>query len=144
VSLGDLPDDLPAVPLLLRGARGSYAHAIRVAIASAGLPEVPPNGALILGGLHDGGLSFSQLVDQRRRSIEKYQTLERLHASGYLVGPDDDPTLSESGDEAAHAIFQAMSGLTESLKDYLGDEGFRSFVKGLLFLSNEKQSSGEN
>lgn len=38
---GGLPDDLPAIPLLLREARGSYASAIRVAIASVGLPEIP-------------------------------------------------------------------------------------------------------
>jgi hypothetical protein len=141
MSFGELPDDLPAIPLLLREARGAYAGAIRVAIASAGLPELPTNGPLILGGLHDGALSFSQLVDQRRTSIEKYQTLERLRESGYLLGPDDAPILSESGDEAAHIVFEAIAGLTSSLKECLGDDGVRSFVKGMLFLISEKEST---
>jgi hypothetical protein len=140
VSFEDLPNDLPAIPLLLREARGSYAGAIRVAIASAGLPELPTNGPLILGGLHEGGLSFSQLVDQRAKSIQKYQTIERLRDSGYLVGPEDAPILSESGHEAAHIVFDAISQLTNSLSECLGDEGMKSFVKGMLFLISEKES----
>jgi hypothetical protein len=140
MSLGDLPDDLPAVPLLLREARGAYAGAIRAAIASAGLPELPTNGPLILGGLHDGELSFSKLVDQRRKSIEKYRTIEKLRESGYLVGPEDAPSLSESGDEAAHIVFHAIVELTSSLKECLGEEGMKSFIKGMLFLISEKES----
>jgi hypothetical protein len=140
VSFEDLPNDLPAIPQLLREARGSYACAIRVAIASAGLPELPTNGPLIIGGLHDGTVSFSRLVEQRRKSIEKFQTIERLRESGYLVGPEADPILSESGHEAAHIVFDAIVHLTNSLNECLGDEGMRSFVKGMLFLINEKES----
>jgi hypothetical protein len=143
VSFGELPDDLPPVPLLLREARGVYATAIRVALRSAGLRELPTNGPLILGGLHDGELSFSQLVDQRRTSIEKYRTIERLRESGYLVGPDEAPILSESGDEAAHLVFESITGVTTSLKEHLGEEGFRSFIQGMLFLINEKDSMTE-
>jgi hypothetical protein len=144
VSLGDLPDDLPPVPLLLREARGVYAGAIRVAMRSAGLPELPTNGPLILGGLHDGELSFSQLVDQRRKSIEKYRTVEKLRESGYLSGPDDEPVLSELGDEAAHIVFQSIRSVTSSLKEHLGEEGFKSFVEGMLFLISEKDSTNES
>jgi hypothetical protein len=140
MAFGDLPDDLPAVPLLLRSARGSYASAIRAAIASAELPELPTNGPLILGGLHDGTLSLSQLVDQRPKSIEKYQTIERLRDAGYVIGPEDAPVLTESGHEAAHVVFEAIADLTNSLRECLGDEGMKSFVKGLLFLGNEKES----
>jgi hypothetical protein len=140
VSFGDLPNDLPGIPLLLREARGAYAGAIRVAIASAGLPELPTNGPLIVGGLHDGTVPFARLVDQRRKSIEKYQTVQRLRESGYLVGPEDDPILSESGDEAAHIVFHAIEDLTSSLSECLGDEGMKSFVKGLLYLISEKES----
>ena len=140
MSFGDLPDDLPAVPLLLRSARGSYASAIRVAIASAGLPALPTNGPLILGGLHDGTLSFSQLVDQRRNSIEKYQTVETLRQSGYVIGPEDAPVLSESGHRAAHVVVETIAELTDSLSRCLGHEGMASFVKGLLFLIGEKES----
>jgi len=140
VSFDDLPDDLPAIPLLLREARGSYAAAIRAAIASAGLPELPTNGPLIIGGLHGGDVTFSQLVNQRRGSIEKYQTIERLRESGYLIGSAEDPILSESGHAAAHIVFDAIVALTNSLKECLGDDGMQSFVKGMLFLINEKES----
>jgi hypothetical protein len=140
VTLGELPNDLPAIPLLLREARGSYAAAIRSAIASAGLPELPTNGPLIIGGLHDGELSLSQLVAQRQKSVEKYRTIESLRESGYLVGPDDSPLLSASGHEAAHIVFGAISQLTNSLNECLGDEGMKSFVKGMLFLISEKES----
>jgi hypothetical protein len=140
VSFGELPNDLPGIPLLLREARGAYAGAIRVAIASAGLPELPTNGPLIVGGLHDGIVPFARLVEQRRKSIEKYRTVERLRESGYLVGPEDDPILSESGDEAAHIVFHAIEDLTSSLNECLGYEGMKSFVKGLLYLIGEKES----
>jgi hypothetical protein len=140
MSFEDLPNDLPAIPLLLREARGSYASAIRAAVVSAGLPELPTNGPLIIGGLHNGGLSFAQLVDQRQKSIEKYKTIERLRESGYLIGPEDSPILSESGHEAAHIVFDAVAQLTTSLNECLGDEGMKSFVKGMLFLISEKES----
>lgn len=140
MSFGDLPDDLPAIPLLLRGARGSYASAIRAALAAAGLPELPTNGPFIIGGLHDGELSFSQLVGQRQKSIEKYRTVEKLRESGYLVGSEDFPILSELGHEAAHIVFGAIGQLTKSLNERLGDEGMKSFVKGMLFLISEKES----
>jgi hypothetical protein len=140
VTFGELPDDLPAIPLLLREARGSYAAAIRAAIASAGLPELPTNGPLIIGGLHDGELSVSQLVAQRQKSVEKYKTIERLRESGYLIGPEDSPVLSDSGHEAAHVVFGAISQLTSSLNECLGPEGMKSFVKGMLFLISEKDS----
>jgi hypothetical protein len=139
VTFESLPNDLPGIPILLREARGSYAGAIRAAIALAGLPELPTNGPLIVGGLHEGD-SFSRLVDQRRKSIEKYQTIEKLRASGYLIGDNDDPILSELGHQAAHVVFDAIVHLTESLRESLGDEGMKSFVKGLLFLINEKES----
>lgn len=142
MTFGDLPEDLPAIPLLLREARGSYAAAIRAAIASAGLPELPTNGPLIIGGLHDGELSFARLVGQRQKSIEKYKTVERLRESGYLVGPEDSPILSESGHEAAHIVYGAISQLTNSLKECLGEEGMKSFVRGMLFLISEKESRG--
>lgn len=140
MSFVDLPEDLPAIPLLLRGARGAYAGAIHDAFVSAGMPELPTNGPLIIGGLHDGGLSFSQLVGQRQKSIEKYQTIERLRASGYLIGPEDSPILSESGHEAAHIVYDAIHRLTNSLKECLGEEGMNSFVQGMLFLISEKES----
>jgi predicted alpha/beta hydrolase family esterase len=138
VSFEDLPNDLPGIPILLREARGAYAGAIRVAIAAAGLPELPTNGPLIVGGLHEGAVSFSRLVDQRRKSIEKSQTIDKLRDAGYLIGSEDDPILSESGHQAAHIVLDSIVHLTESLNQLLGDDGMKAFVTGLLFLSNEK------
>ncbi len=140
MTFGELPEDLPAIPLLLREARGSYAAAIRAAIASAGLPELPTNGPLIISGLHSGELSFTQLVNQRQKSIEKYRTIEQLRESGYLMGPEDSPILSEAGHEAAHIVSGAIGQLTSSLNECLGDDGMSSFVKGMLFLISEKDS----
>jgi hypothetical protein len=72
--------------------------------------------------------------------MEKYQTLERLRDSGYLIGPEDAPVLSESGHRAAHVVVDAINDLTHSLSERLGDDGMRSFVTGLLFLNSEKES----
>ena len=134
-----LPDDLPAIPILLRDARGAFAGAIATGLASAGLPALPTNGPLILRGLHEGG-SLTQLVTLRQRSIDRFQTIEKLREAGYLSGPEDDLVLSERGHQAAHVIFDAIRQLTTSLHDSLGDDGMRSFVKGLLFLSEEQHA----
>ena len=38
-------------------------------------------------------------------------------------------------------MFEAVDSLTESLREHLGDEGMESFIKGLLFLIQVKESS---
>ncbi|MGC2486329.1 MAG: hypothetical protein WA359_08810 [Acidimicrobiales bacterium] len=139
-----LPDDLPGLPMLLRAARGSFASAIRVAMAAADMPALPTNGPFILGGLHADPDSLEQLVGQRRRSIEKYQTIDKLLEAGYLSGSHDDPVLTDRGHDAAHIIYGAIDGLTTSLNEWLGDDGMKSFVRGLLFLISDKQSREES
>jgi hypothetical protein len=143
VTFEALPDDLPGIPLLLRAARGSFAGAIRAAIAAAGMPALPTNGPFILGGLHADPTFYPELLGQRRRSIEKSQTIEKLFESGYLTGSKDSPELSELGHEASHVIYGAIDQLTTSLSEVLGDEGMKSFVTGLFFLMSNKESRRE-
>jgi hypothetical protein len=135
-----LPSDLPSIPLLLRDARGSFVSEIRAAIEAAGMPALPTNGPLVIRRLHQGATSKSQLVSQRQSSIETLQTIEKLHESGYLSGSDGNIVLTELGHEAAHIIFDAINHLTVSLNEYLGDEGMKSFVMGLLYLIDVKES----
>ncbi len=138
MSTGALPDDLPGIPLLLRETRGVYSRAIRAGVDAAGLPSLPTNGPFILAGLH-AGVPYSDLVRERERSIEKFETVQRLRGAGYLEGPEDDPVLSERGHEAAHVVEDAIAQLTNSLQEHLGEVGMRSFVGGLLFLMSTKE-----
>jgi len=144
MTFGALPDDLPGIPLLLRAARGSYASAIRDAIAAADLPALPTNGPFILGGLHADPSLYPELLRQRGRSIEKYQTVEKLFEAGYLVGSHESPELSEIGHDASHIVSEAIEQLTSSLNETLGEGGMKSFVAGLLFLIDDKESRREN
>jgi hypothetical protein len=132
--------EIPGIPILLREARGAYGAQIRSYIADANFPPLPLNGALILGGLHEGVVPFDQLVHQRRKSIERYRTIEQLFADGYLEGEAGSPILSPKGHEAAHIMFEAVSDLTESLEGELGVEGMQSFLRGMLFLIETKES----
>jgi hypothetical protein len=132
--------DLPGIPLLLREARGAFAQEIRSSLVAAGLPALPVNGPLVLGGLHQGAVPFERLVGQRARSMQRNQTVEQLFASGYLEGPSAKPTLTNIGHEAAHVVMDAVQGLTDSLRDHLGEEGMRSFTQGLLYLTDVKES----
>jgi hypothetical protein len=140
VTFEALPSDLPSLPILLRDARSAFAGAIGAAILSAGLPPLPVNGPLIVGGLHEGG-SFEELVRMRQRSIEKFQTIEKLRESGYLAGAEEAPHLSDRGHQAAHVISEAIEHLTASLHERLGEAGMSSFVTGLLFLINEEHTT---
>lgn len=133
-------DTLLPVPILLREARGAFARRISDYIAAAQLPELPINGPLILGGLHIGEASFTELVASRRRSLERFGTIDRLFEAGYLEGPRDNPTLSDLGHHAAHVIQSAVGDLGAALHEHLGDDGAVQFVKGLHFLIADKQS----
>lgn len=139
---GALPDDLPGIPLLLREARGAFTQAIRVALDSAGLPALPRNGPFIISGLH-GGVAPVQLIGQRRKSLESFQTMEKLRESGYVSGSDENLALTERGHEAAHVVYGAIEQLAASMNEHLGEEGMTSFVKGLLFLIEAKELSEE-
>jgi hypothetical protein len=143
VAFEALPDDLPSIPLLLREARTAFGGVIRAAIESAGMPALPANGPLIIRGLHEE-VPIALLVGQRRKSLERFETLEKLRESGFLTGSEDDPQLSELGHGAAHVILDAVSALTTALNEYLGEDGMKDFVRGLLFLINEKEAREEN
>ena len=136
----ELTHELPGVPILLREARGAFAAEIRSYLAGAGLAPLPTNGALIVGALHEGTVPFNQLVNQRRSSIERSKTIERLFELEYLEGAREDPSLTETGHQAAHVVFEAVASLTESLRQHLGEAGMESFVSGLVILIDAKES----
>jgi hypothetical protein len=135
-------DDVPGVPILLYEARGAYAAQIRNYVSHAGLAPLPVNGALVLGGLHEG-IPFEQLVRRRKRSIDASQTIERLIVDGYLEGDVDAPVLTERGHEAAHLSHEAVTDLTQALENQLGERGMESFIEGMLFLISKKEFAEE-
>lgn len=139
-----LPEDLPGLPILLREARGSFALQIRIAIKAAGLPPLPKDGALVIGGLHNGFSEISLLLRQRGQSTEESPTLQRLFDEGYLEGDSNNPSLTEIGHEAAHIIREAVELLTQSLKEKLGEAGYEGFILGLLFLIEHKEKTEDN
>ncbi len=139
MDVDDLLKDLPGIATLLREARGAYGGAIRDAVTQSGMQPLPTNGALIVGGLHEG-VPFARLVGQRRQSIAKSETIEKLFEAGYLTGASDDPTLTESGHDVAHVVMESASNLTKKLRTHLGDDGMESFLVGLLYLIEAKET----
>ena len=136
----DLGHELRGVPISLREARSAFAAQIRSSFTGAGLDELPTNGALVVGDPPEVVVVFSPLISQRRSSMERFETIERLFGLNYLEGPEQDPSLTERG-IVPRPGRRANSSLAASLREHLGDEGMDSFVRGLLFLIAVKEST---
>jgi len=60
----------------LRGARGSYGHAIRRHLAAAEFDDLPRNSAFVLGGMANWGISATDLIrDLRSRNKQPANSL---------------------------------------------------------------------
>jgi hypothetical protein len=133
-------DDLP-LPALLAEARGAFGAVIRHAIAGAGLPPLPRDGAFVLGGLHFNQVPLDDLIVQRSTSIERHETIGRLVASGYLAEKGGELALTERGVNAAVIVGDAVGELYHELGHAVGDEGIATLRAALLALIAIKEDA---
>jgi DNA-binding MarR family transcriptional regulator len=105
------PDEV-LIPALLRAARGSYGHAIRRSLASAGFDDIPRNGSYVLGGMVNHGGSAGRLV--RELGVSKQaasQLIDTLVLRGYLtrdIDPDDRRRITVAVTDRGHAAAKAV------------------------------------
>jgi DNA-binding MarR family transcriptional regulator len=134
--------DQVVIPALLRASRGSYGLAIRTSLAEAGCGDVPRNGAFVLGGIVNQGVSASDLV--RQLGVSKQATsqlLDTLVVRGYLErrpDPEDRRRVTleatERGREAAKAVRAAVVSVDDELTSLLTTEQMSGLRAGLVAL----------
>ena len=132
------------VPALLRHARGTYAAAMRGALAEAGYDDIPENGLYVIGGLAKGAadVPLGRWVQELRISKQAAgQLVDTLVTRGYLTREGDPVdrrklviTLTERGRDAAAVQGAARDGIDADLHARIGDSGLRSLKRGLAAL----------
>ncbi len=134
--------DEVVIPALLRAARGSYGHAIRMRLAAAGFDDLPRNGAYVLGGIVNHGGSASGLV--RELGVSKQaasQLIDTLVVRGYLqrqANADDRRRVTievtERGRAAAQAVRAGVKSIDAELAEALSPAQLAGMRAGLTAL----------
>jgi DNA-binding MarR family transcriptional regulator len=122
------PDDVITFPALLRGARNTYAGAIRHAHRAAGFEDLPRNGAFVLGAIARTGSSIGEIIPWLRVSKQAAgQLVDTLVLRGYLERtPDPEDrrrltlSLTERGAAAAAAGRAAVEEVDALLVERVG------------------------
>jgi DNA-binding MarR family transcriptional regulator len=136
------PADEVPIPALLRAARGSYGHAIRMRLAAGGYDDLPRNGPFVLGGIVNQQGSAGRLV--RELGISKQaasQLIDTLVIRGYLERqPDSDDrrrinvAVTERGRGAAAAVRSGVEAVDAELAELLSPAGVDGLRNGLAAL----------
>ena len=122
-------DDV-VIPALLRGARRTYAAAIRNALVEAGYDDMPRNGAFVVGSISRNGSPLSEVIEYLGLSKQRSgQLVDELVNAGYLAREPDPTdrrrmtvTLTGRGAAAAAASKAAVEGVDAELVARVGAE----------------------
>lgn len=128
------------IPVLLREARGAYALAIRKALATMGLEQLPRNTAFVLGALRSD-VPFESIVRQRRGSLERAGTMDALVSAGCVRRDGDRYVLTPRGEGASIACEGARREVDEALAKAVGKRGVTALHKGLVALVEWKEAN---
>src|SRR5262249_38425454 len=134
-------DDI-VIPALLRAARGAYGHAIHKALAEGGFDDVPANGAFLLGGMANHGVTAGDLIRQLGVSKQAAsQLIDTLVLRGYLerdVNPDArrrvDIELTGRGVAAGKAIGAGRQAVDDELETMISPTELKALRAGLVAL----------
>jgi DNA-binding MarR family transcriptional regulator len=136
--------DAGQIPItaLLRAARGSYGHSIRVSLATAEFEDLPRNGAYVLGGMANHGGTAGGLV--RGLGVSKQaasQLIDTLVLRGYLerlTNVEDRRRMSieltERGRAAAAAVREGVVAVDEELAALISPLELAGLRAGLVAL----------
>jgi len=144
--------DEVVMPALLRGARGTYAAAMRASLTDVGCTDIPRDGAFVLGGmagpggLADRGATGQEMVSGLAITKEDArQLIVALVTRGYLTRettPDDGGratfVLTERGHTAAGACRAAIEAVDTELATLLSPEQISGLRAGLAALGEVK------
>jgi DNA-binding MarR family transcriptional regulator len=138
---------LVSTPALLRASRGAYGRAIRTQLTAAGLDDLPPNGAYVVGGIVTHGGSAGDLVRQLGVSKQAAsQLIDTLVVRGYLErrpDPEDRRRITveatERGRAAAEAIAAGVEAVDGELAQLISEDGVRALRDGLIALTGIRE-----
>jgi DNA-binding MarR family transcriptional regulator len=147
-----VPDEETNIPVLLRGARGSYAHTIAAFLAEAECDDLPQNGPFVLGGMASHRASAVDMI--RGLGVTRQaasQLIDTLVVRGYLsreVNPADrrrlNIELTERGRAAAEAIGAAIGQVDEELAAMITPAELAGLVAGLTALAKIRERTGRD
>src|ERR1700761_6834118 len=134
------------IPVLLRGARGSYAGTIAVFLTEAGCDDLPRNGPFVLGGMASHRASAVDMI--RGLGVTRQaasQLIDTLVVRGYLtreVNPADrrrlNIELTDRGRAAAEAVAAAIGQVDADLATMITPAELAGLRAGLVALAKIK------
>jgi DNA-binding MarR family transcriptional regulator len=140
--MNDVIDEGVVIPAMLRAARRSYGHAIRMRLADVGFDDLPRNGPFVLGGLVNRGGTVSDLV--RELGVSKQaasQLIDTLVVRGYLERrPDEEDrrriavAVTDRGRAAAAAVLSGVESVDAKLADAISPAELDGLRAGLVAL----------
>lgn len=138
-----------ATPTLMRAARGAYARSIRAQLHSAGIDDLPRNGAFILAGIDTAGGSRQDLPSDlgvTKQAVS--QVIDTLVNRGYLQrSPDPDDRrrialeLTERGQHVVDAVLRGVEAVDLQLHERVSPEQVGAMRSVLLALADIKSAS---
>jgi len=144
---GAAPGSGANLPVLLRGARGSYAHTISAVLAAAGCGDLPQNGPFVLGGMASHGTPAVDMI--RGLGVTRQAAsllIDTLVVRGYLsreVNPADrrrmNIELTGRGRAAAEAVAAAIGQVDEELATMITPAELAGLRAGLAALAQIKE-----
>ncbi len=144
---GAVPGGDATIAALLRGARGSYAHAIAAFLVEAGCDDLPQNGPFVLGGMASHRAPAVDMI--RGLGVTRQaasQLIDTLVVRGYLsreVNPADrrrlNIELTYRGRAAADAIAAAIEQVDEELATLITPAELAGLRAGLIALAKIRE-----
>jgi len=142
-------DDV-AIPALLTAARKSFGRSIAARLRQAGYPDVPPNGARVLGAiLRYGPLPADRLdlldIGEHQASRAVSTLLERRYLTLIAsTGNEGDSgsgeagqyRLTDQGEAAGRVVRASVDRVEETLVQRIGADDVRVLRRGLGVLTN--------
>jgi DNA-binding MarR family transcriptional regulator len=143
-------DDVVVMPALLRGARGSYAEAVRTDLTAAGFDDLPRNGPFVLGGMARFNASAADMITGLGVTKQAAsQLIDLLVVRGYLtreIDPDDRRrmtiSLTDRGRGAAQVTRSAVESIDAELATMITAEQLAGLQAGLTALGEIKSRLG--
>ncbi len=137
----DPAPDIPT-PALLRASRGAYSIGIRRELAKAGIDDLPPNGAYVIGGMGNRGATATDLIRQLGMSERSTSELvDTLVSRGFLTQADVAAdqreiavVLTKRGLVAAEAIGRGVDSVEDELRTFLTAADYQGLRRGLVGL----------
>ncbi len=121
-----------ALPVLFAEARKVYGEAIHAALAAAGIDDMPPTGARVVGGIRRMGNLRDAALQLGIAKQAASQVIDTLALRGYVQRlPDESDgrriqiALTPRGEVAAQIVNEAVEAVNRTFEEKIGAEEIR-------------------